>query len=90
MFQWLKSKFGPRDPHNEEIEAAVMPLSGRVVVMSASVNEVVMPSKARAITDAVLVHRSMVTSGLARPAPVVADPVAETGVAGVADGGEHF
>ncbi|WP_310463268.1 hypothetical protein [Sphaerotilus sp.] len=65
MIQWLKRIFGGRDPGETELEAAVMPLSGRVVVMSATCDEVVMPAKARAITEAVLTHRAMVAAAAA-------------------------
>lgn len=71
MITWIKSFFGARDPEQFELEAAVMPLSGRVVVMSATGNEVIMPSKALAITEAVLLHRQVVEQCGAQPAPIV-------------------
>jgi hypothetical protein len=69
MMKWLTSAFGARDPNNIELEAAVMPVSGRVVVMSASGNEVIDPAKAHAITEAVLTHRAMVAAAESARSP---------------------
>lgn len=42
---------------SDDIEAAVMPRTGRVVVMSSTGNEVISPEKAAAIFDAVTLRR---------------------------------
>ena len=52
----------------DDIEAAVMPRTGRVVVMSRIGNEVISPEKAAAIFDAVTLRREQLAATAAAPA----------------------
>lgn len=58
------------EPQGDDgIEAAVMPRTGRVVVMSRTGNEVISPEKAAAIFDAVTLRRQQIaTAAAAAPA----------------------
>ena len=53
---------------DDDIEAAVMPRTGRVVVMSRTGNEVISPEKAAAIFDAVTLRRQQLAAAAAEPA----------------------
>jgi hypothetical protein len=50
---------------DDGIEAAVMPRTGRVVVMSSVGNEVISPEKAAAIFDAVTLRRQQLAAAAA-------------------------